>query len=136
MNQAPPDIPNNPAEGGWFATRNTTPGWVNGAIFRLIFAVVGLVTVWWLVRRLSSLLLIVFISIFLSFAIEPAVNSFERRGVRRGLGTGLVFLLTIRSLTSMPLIEQRRPGSTFAIRCPQMGQGRYIAKQQHYTVAA
>jgi len=100
VNQAPPDIPNNPAEGGWFATRNTTPGWVNGAIFRLIFAVVGLVTVWWLVRRLSSLLLIVFISIFLSFAIEPAVNSFERRGVRRGLGTGLVFLLIIAGITS------------------------------------
>ncbi len=100
MNQAFPDIPKDQAEGGWFATRNTTPGWVNGAIFRLITAVVGLVIVWWLARRLSSLLLIVFISIFLSFAIEPAVNSLERRGVRRGLGTGLVFLLIIAGITS------------------------------------
>jgi len=100
VNQAFPDIPKDQAEGGWFATRNTTPGWVNGAIFRLITAVVGLVIVWWLARRLSSLLLIVFISIFLSFAIEPAVNSLERRGVRRGLGTGLVFLLIIAGITS------------------------------------
>lgn len=99
MDQPLPDIPDHQGERGWFAGRNTTPNWVNGAIFRLLSAVVGLVVVWWLARRLSSLLLIVFISIFLSFAIEPAVNSLERRGVRRGLGTGVVFLLIIGGIT-------------------------------------
>ena len=82
----------------WFGN-DASPSWVNGAILRLITAVVGLVVAWWLVRKLSSLLLIVFISIFLSFAIEPAVNSLERRGVRRGLGTGVVFLLIIAGIT-------------------------------------
>ena len=74
MNQALPDIPNTSANEGWFATRNATPSWVNGAIVRLVSAMAGLVIVWWLALRLSSLLLIVFISIFLSFAIEPVVN--------------------------------------------------------------
>lgn len=100
MDEALPDIPANPpADDGWFAGGAKTPSWVNGAIFRLLGAVVGLVVVWWLARRLSSLLIIVFISIFLSFAIEPAVNSLEGRGVRRGLGTGAVFLLIIAGIT-------------------------------------
>lgn len=86
-------------EGGWFGRAGSTPAWVNGAILRLVGAVVGLVIVWWFVRKLSSLLIIVFISIFLSFAIEPAVNSLERRGVRRGLGTGGVFLMIILGIT-------------------------------------
>ena len=100
MDEVGPDNPNNRTTQGWFVTRGSSPNWVNGAIFRLITAVVGLVVVWWLARRLSSLLVILFISIFLSFAIEPAVNSLERRGVRRGLGTGLVFLLIIAGITS------------------------------------
>jgi len=84
----------------WFGTSSTgSPSWINGAILRLVGAVVLLVSVWWLARKLSSLLLIVFISIFLSFAIEPAVNSLERRGVRRGLGTGAVFLLIFVGIT-------------------------------------
>jgi len=100
LDEVGPDNPNNRTTQGWFATRGSSPNWVNGAIFRLITAVVGLVVIWWLARRLSSLLVILFISIFLSFALEPAVNSLERRGVRRGLGTGLVFLLIIAGITS------------------------------------
>lgn len=100
LDEALPDIPNDGTAPGWFATRSTSPNWVNGAIFRLITAIVSLVVLWWLARRLSSLLVILFISIFLSFAIEPAVNSLERRGIRRGLGTGLVFLLIIAGITS------------------------------------
>lgn len=93
-----PDIPPR-GDRGWFASTNNTPSWVNGAILRLVAAVMGLVAVWWLARRLSSLIIIVFISIFLSFAIEPAVNSLERRGVRRGLGTGAVFLAIFGAIT-------------------------------------
>jgi len=100
VDEAPPNIAENtPARDGWFAERAKTPSWVNGAILRLFSTVVGLVVVWWLARRLSGLLVLVFISIFLSFAIEPFVNALERRGVRRGLGTGLVFLLIIGGIT-------------------------------------
>ena len=83
---------------GWFADRENTPSWVNGAIVRVVSAVVGLVIVWWFARKLSHLLIIVFVSIFLSFAIEPAVNNLERRGVRRGIGTGVVFILVIGAI--------------------------------------
>ena len=100
MDDPLPDISENQVERGWFANRGNTPTWVNGAVFRLIAGFVTLVIVWWLARKLSSLLIIVFVSIFLSFAIEPAVNSLERRGIRRGLGTGVVFLLIIAGITS------------------------------------
>ena len=74
------------------------PTWVPRAIilFWLGFAVL------WLARgvlhSLRSFFLIILISLFLSLAIEPAVNALERRGLRRGLGTGAVFLLIDPSL--------------------------------------
>jgi len=83
----------------WLVGGGNTPSWVNSAILRLVGAVVGLVILWWLGQKLSSLIILIFISIFLSFAIEPAVNSLERRGVRRGVGTGGVFLVIIFAIT-------------------------------------
>lgn len=41
---------------------------------------------------LHGLLIILIISLFLSFAMEPAVQYLEQRGVRRGVGTMFVFL--------------------------------------------
>ena len=45
MDEVLPDIPDNRKPQGWFATRGASPNWVNGAIFRLIGAVVGLVVI-------------------------------------------------------------------------------------------
>lgn len=42
--------------------------------------------------RLQGLLVIVVVSLFLSFAMEPAVQWMARRGIRRGVGTWAVFL--------------------------------------------
>jgi predicted PurR-regulated permease PerM len=42
--------------------------------------------------RLQGVLSILVISLFLSFAMEPAVQWLARRGVRRGFGTWMVFL--------------------------------------------
>ena len=50
-----------------------------------------LVIAFWLVFRLRSLLVMLLISFFLSFALEPPVNLLARRGWRRGLGTAVVF---------------------------------------------
>lgn len=44
------------------------------------------------VIRLQGLLVTLIIALFLSFAMEPAVQYLARRGVRRGAGTLLVFL--------------------------------------------
>ena len=45
-----------------------------------------------LLHRLAGFFQIVMISLFLSFAIEPAVGYLAKRGWRRGIATGLVFL--------------------------------------------
>jgi predicted PurR-regulated permease PerM len=45
-----------------------------------------------LLHRLAGFLQIILISLFLSFAIEPAVGYLAKRGWRRGAATGLVFL--------------------------------------------
>jgi predicted PurR-regulated permease PerM len=44
------------------------------------------------VRSLRTLLIVLLVSVFLSFAIEPAVNRMERVGIRRGVGTWIMFL--------------------------------------------
>ncbi len=45
-----------------------------------------------LLHRLAGFLQIIMISLFLSFAIEPAVDYLAKRGWRRGAATGVVFL--------------------------------------------
>ena len=47
------------------------------------------------VRALRSLLIVLLVSLFLSFAIEPAVNRMERWGLRRGVGTWIMFLAVL-----------------------------------------
>lgn len=46
-----------------------------------------------LVYRLRSLIFMIFISLFVAVAVEPPVHFLEKRGWRRGLATGLVFLV-------------------------------------------
>ena len=62
--------------------------------------------------RLQGLLSILVISLFLSFAMEPAVQWLARRGVRRGFGTWLVFLGVILAAVGMiaamiPLVAEQ-----------------------------
>lgn len=47
----------------------------------------------WLLSRLRALIMVLLISLFLAFAIEPAVNWLAARRVRRGLATALIFLI-------------------------------------------
>lgn len=67
------------------------PRWVIKAmaIFFAMFA--GLVVLGWLIEKLRNLLVMVLVAVFLALALEPAVNRLERLGIRRGLGTALVF---------------------------------------------
>ncbi len=62
--------------------------------------------------RLQGLLATLVISLFLSFAMEPAVQWLARRGMRRGFGTWLVFLGVILVAVGMiaamvPLIAEQ-----------------------------
>jgi predicted PurR-regulated permease PerM len=68
------------------------PAWVPRAIVLFLVGVAVLLMLRWLIGELQSFLLILFVSLFLSFALEPAVNWLSNRGIRRGLATGIVMV--------------------------------------------
>lgn len=76
----------------------TVPPWIRRAVFYFFTAVIALFVLQWLVQSLESLLILVLVSLFLSFAIEPAVNRFERMGIRRGAGTGVMFVVILAAI--------------------------------------
>ncbi|MFG3260225.1 AI-2E family transporter [Streptomyces sp. NPDC048172] len=49
----------------------------------------------WAFDRVLGLLLNILISFFLALAMEPAVDGLAARGMRRGLATGIVFVITL-----------------------------------------
>lgn len=67
------------------------PSATKRAVIFTIFAVLVAVGAIWAVFLLEHLLILLVLSIFISFALEPAVNSLARRGMRRGAATGIVF---------------------------------------------
>jgi predicted PurR-regulated permease PerM len=66
------------------------PRWVPRAILLFFVGAAGFYIARWLFAELQSLLMMLLISLFLSFAIEPAVNWLAGRGWRRGSATWLV----------------------------------------------
>lgn len=68
------------------------PRWVPRAIVLFFLGVVSLYVLAWLFTRLRGLLIILLVSLFLSFALEPAVNHLQSRGWRRGAATATVFV--------------------------------------------
>lgn len=69
------------------------PRWVPRAILLFFGTFAGLTLMLWIFSQLRGLLTLVLVSLFLSFALEPAVNRLERIGIRRGAGTLMVFLV-------------------------------------------
>lgn len=74
------------------------PPWLFRAILTGAAALGGLYVLAWLVEQLRTLIVIVLVSFFLSFALEPAVNRMERVGIRRGVGTGIMFMALLVAL--------------------------------------
>ena len=56
----------------------------------LVAALLAVLAIRWLAQELSSFLTIILMALFLSFALEPAVQWFVNRGWRRGAATGLM----------------------------------------------
>ncbi|WP_062983630.1 AI-2E family transporter [Nocardia anaemiae] len=69
------------------------PPWLLRAFLLAAATVAGLVCGFWILQKLQGFLLVLLVSLFLAFAIEPAVNWLAARGFRRGLATGVVFLV-------------------------------------------
>ncbi|HEY3142372.1 MAG TPA: AI-2E family transporter [Acidimicrobiales bacterium] len=68
------------------------PKWVPRAIVMFFAGAAAFLLARWLLAELRSLLITLLVSLFLSFAIEPAVNWLTARGWRRGTATWVVFL--------------------------------------------
>jgi predicted PurR-regulated permease PerM len=68
------------------------PAWYPKALLLTLAGVAALMIVRWMIGELESLLLLLVVSFFLSFALEPAVDWLSRHGIRRGLATGLVMI--------------------------------------------
>ncbi|MCB1014275.1 MAG: AI-2E family transporter [Acidimicrobiales bacterium] len=73
--------------------RDRMPRWVPRAIALFFLGFVALATSAWLISKLRDLLIMLLVALFLSFALEPAVNWLQARGWRRGTGTAAVFAL-------------------------------------------
>lgn len=73
------------------------PPWINRLLTTITLIVVGLFAAYHIVGRLRGLIILLLISLFLSVALEPAVNFLARRGWKRGLATGLMFLALVVS---------------------------------------
>ncbi|HEU4320097.1 MAG TPA: AI-2E family transporter [Acidimicrobiia bacterium] len=56
---------------------------------------VGVAAVVWLIFRLSTVIFMVVVSVFVTVAFEPPVHWLAKRGWRRGAATGLVFLVAL-----------------------------------------
>lgn len=74
------------------------PPWLFRAILTGAAALGGLYVLGWLIEELKTLIVILLVSFFLSFALEPAVNRMERVGIRRGVGTGIMFLALLAAV--------------------------------------
>ena len=79
----------------WGWDERSVPRWFSRALLYVIIAFFGYAVVRQLFTSLSSLLVILVVSLFVSFAIEPAVDWLADRGWRRGAATGIVFLFTV-----------------------------------------
>lgn len=77
---------------GLFRPRDGMPPWVPRLLFMVLWLTLGTAAAIWMAWQLSDLLLSLFIALFLSVALEPGVKFFESRGLRRGAGTGIMFL--------------------------------------------
>ncbi|MGI5201456.1 AI-2E family transporter [Spirillospora sp. CA-108201] len=93
---APADEPDGvpPGAPGQDAGRSRQmPPWLPKAFALAGGSVLAFLAGLWLLERLRELLLLLLISLFLAFAIEPAVNWLAARGWRRGLATAAMFVV-------------------------------------------
>ncbi len=74
------------------AGRERMPAWILRAVVIFWVAYASLRILEGVLNALRGLIITLLVSLFLSFAIEPAVNWLARRNWRRGSATGLVFL--------------------------------------------
>jgi predicted PurR-regulated permease PerM len=72
------------------------------AVIGIVLAVVAILAVVWISRQVLTWILV---AIFLSLALNPAVEFFQRRGfARRGMAAALTFLLALGAIVALGLL--------------------------------
>lgn len=95
--------------------RERMPKWAPRAIILFWGAYLGLLVLRWSFDRLSALITLLLVALFLSLAMEPAVNRLSARGWKRGratavmllgvVGVGLLFIGAIGTLVGGQLAD-------------------------------
>ena len=82
-------------------TRRETAWLTPGRLLQLVAVLLATYCALVVVRALRSVLVMLLVSLFLSFAMEPAVQFLSRKGVRRGLATAAVFAVGFLVVAAM-----------------------------------
>ena len=101
----------------------------------LLVGAAALYVGFWLSVRLRSLLMMLVISLFLAFALEPAANVLARRGWRRGLATATVFVLLAAGVVAFvgglgALLALPAAGPGLDLPAPLRGHGQPLTAPQ------
>ena len=109
-------------------------------VLGILLATLALLTLVYLAWHIITWILI---AVFLALALDPAVEFFQRRGLRRGYAAGIVFVLAIGAITGLgfllvpPLVDQVR---SFVDYVPQVvddvtaGRGPFGFLQTEYHI--
>lgn len=89
-------------------------------LLALVAVLLGTYSALIMIRALRGLLVMLLVSLFLSFAMEPAVQFLSRRGIRRGLATGVVFfvgllVLTLLIIAMVPVVIEQVSDLIFSV---------------------
>ena len=74
------------------------PPWIPKLLLLVVLTLFAAYAAFVLIRKLRSLIIWLVAALFLSFAIEPAVNALAKRGWRRGLATGVILFAALLAL--------------------------------------
>lgn len=74
---------------------NRRPNWLIRYTWAALIIVIVLIVAWLIVAKTQSFLTILLTALFISFALEPAVNWLQTRGWKRGWATTLVFFVFV-----------------------------------------
>lgn len=102
---------------------------VRHAALALFLGGFALLAVLWVLRELRGLLVLVLFSLFLGFALEPAVTKLVRRGWPRGRATGVVFLAFLLTTGTLAYLAIRLVVDQAQLLVSQLpGYGRQAAQ--------
>ena len=85
----------------WVWRQDRPPRWLARAALTIAVAFLAVSLVWGMLAELKDLFVIVLSALFVAFAIEPGVNALATRGWKRGLATGVIYVVGLLVLVGL-----------------------------------